>query len=321
MNFYQGVIYLKYLVFFSSVKCKIIFLRKNVMKLCITILVFSSLMFSAIGQTDPQNYLSRIPSLPEKACDMTIIEKSGYSDIINDLNKDITNEIRQLKKEAKSNARDNEEKIKQNMAKQYGLSEADLEKMKNKKNMSEAERKELMQKMMKNSKMPDQKQSMNNFELAAEQKNLIDKISSINNEFNDKLNDLDKTNESAVSDLNSKREPLLTELRSINDGEGGTEQDAIHRKNVLEKIHFAEEQYCGKMTPLYYLLLEERLAVLKSILPDYKRLQEVNSELNKNSTGIEKDIATPGLMELEAIEEYVGLLKSVFKYADYSYGR
>lgn len=282
-------------------------------------MVFSSLMFSATGQSDPQTYISKIPSLPEKACNITGAEKTEYSNILNNLHRDITNEIRQLKKEAKMNAKDNEDKIKQNMAKQYGLSESDLEKMKNKKNMTEAERKELMQKMMKNSKMPDQKQSMNTYELASEQKNLIDKISSINNEFNDKLNDLDKTNESAVAVLNSKREPLLTELRSINDGEGGTEQDAIHRKNVLEKIHFAEEQYCSKMTPLYYSLLDERLVVLKSTLPDYKRLQEVNSELNKNSTGIEKDIAAPGLMELEAIEEYVKLLKSVFKYADYSY--
>jgi len=289
------------------------------MKTCITIVVFSLLIFSAAAQTDPQTYISRIPSLPEKACTMTGAEKTEYSDIISNLHKDITDEIRQLKKEAKTNARDNEDKIKQNMAKQYGLSESDLEKMKNKKNMTEAERKELMQKMMKGSKMPDQKQSKNMYELASEQKNLIDRISSINNEFNDKLNDLDKTNETASAELNSKREPLVTELHSINDGEGGTEQDAIHRKNVLAKIHSVEEQYCSKMTPLYYYLLDERLAVLKSMLPDYKRLQEVNSELNKNSTGIEKDIAAPGLMELEAIEEYVKLLQSVFKYANYSY--
>jgi len=97
---------------------------------------------------------------------------------------------------------------------------------------------------------------------------------------------------SAEQDLKKVKEPLIAELRTINDGEGGTEADSKHRADVLKKIHSAEEKYCNEMTPKYYQILQDRRSSLESLLPDYKRLEEVNAELNKTTTGLANAISS-----------------------------
>jgi hypothetical protein len=280
---------------------------------CTFFLTFTAFSYS---QSDPEDFLSKIPPLPDGACSLDDEERHQYSDNISRLHKDITELIRKLKKEAESNAKNTEDEVKKNMAAQYGLTEADLQKMKNRKNMTEAEKKELMEKMMKagNKNIPDQKKSRNMVELANEQKALLDKLGAINKMFSDKLIELDKKDTLAAGELNKELDPLIKELHSIPDGEGTTDADELRRKNVLLRIADAEKRYCSKMTPPYYEILITRMADVKSSLPDYKRLQEVNSELNKSTTGVQKDIASPRLMELESVEEYIKLRKEVFKY-------
>jgi hypothetical protein len=286
------------------------------MKILFAFTFFLTIATFTYSQSDPEAFLSNIPPLPDEACSLNDEERSQYSDNISRLHKDITEVIRKFKKEAESNAKNTEDEVKKNMAAQYGLTEADLQKMKNRKNMTEAEKKELMEKMMKagNNNIPDQKKSKNMVELANEQKALIDKLGAINKMFSNKLLELDKKDTLATGELNKELDPLIKELHSIPDGEGSTDADELRRKNVLLKISDAEKRYCSKMTPPYFIILKSRVADVKSSLPDYKRLQEVNSELNKSTTGVQKDIAPPRLMELEAVEEYIKLLKEVFKY-------
>ena len=310
-------------------------------------------------QTDPKNYLAKVPSLPNQPCSLTLDQKDNYLEKVNLLSKELQNEIDYRKETVEKNYEESADDMKKNMMKNSGLSDEDIQKIQDKGDLTEDEKRELANKMLKQkanltmndvdklknmsdaerkawgtnygkdqmkkiqsnpeSMKVEQEKNKKSFELAQEQKLLLDKISANDNKFSSQLKELNEIEISEAAKFDQAKQPLIAELRTINDGEGATEADSKHRAEVLKKLHALEENYCNQMTPKYYEILQNRWSSIESLLPDYRRLEEVNAELNKTTTGITNSLSSPGFMEIGAIEGYVSLLKSVFKYCEYSY--
>jgi hypothetical protein len=87
----------------------------------------------------------------------------------------------------------------------------------------------------------------------------------------------------------------------------------------MKEIRMYEMNYCRILSPQLIGIYDESLISLKKFMPDFKRLEEITAEVNKNLTGINKDFSSPGLTELQAVDSYVHLLLNTFKYVKYSY--
>jgi hypothetical protein len=318
-------------------------------------LIVSVLLFSASGfpQKDPQNYIARIPSTPENACSMTKDQKSAYLLKADALYDELTSEIQKMRDDADKNAELLEDEVKSNYQKEYGLSDTDVKKLENDE-MSEKEKEALVDKMMKQKgmdmtmeemkkmknmskeerrayadqkykkemsgmkgKTPDpqkteeNKKNMDNVNLAQEQKMLFEKISADNQKLADKLTELNKKDTLARREMDAKCLPLRKKLYS--------EEEDVDIIAIMREINSYEIKYCNELTPEFHGILKERLNDLKKMMPDLKRLEEVNTALNKAVMKTDKEIYAPGLMQLEAISDYLGLFKNLFKYSNYSF--
>ena len=309
------------------------------------------------SQTSSQEYLSRIPALPSNACSLSDNQKTAFLDKVNNLDDELRDEIKKLESSTKAVYQNSADQVKQNIAKEYGISNDEMQKLSNNQ-MTEEEKRALADKVLKqkanmsmndveslkkmtpeerkawaeaygvkqmanahtnpNANKVDINKAKRTNDLVQEQRSLMDKISKNDNDYLNKFTKLNEIDLTATKELDAKCESLRKELSTINDGEGSTEADTRHYKSVMSKIRNFQIDYCKKLTPLYYKILEDRLATIKTLFPDYKRLEEVNIELDKISAGINNDLSAQGLMQLQAIENYVSELKSAFKYAKYS---
>ncbi len=310
----------------------------------ILILIVNSVLKS---QTAPEKYTAKIPALPQNACSLKGIEKTAFLEKVNKLDEELKSEISPKEKSAEDKYKSSAEQMKQNLSKQYGLSTEDMKKLQSGK-LSESEKRALADKMLqkkanisleeaervgKMSKAgqkawaegysteqmanvqanPDtfkteQNKNMKNYELAKQQSLLIKKIHAADDKYMEQIKELDKKDSIATKELNAKRKPLMDEYANSDNTD-----------EIISKVRTLEHNYCNKLTPEYFKILNDRLITLKRSLPDYEKLEEVNSKLNQSTMGVDKDLSEPGLISLQAIESYVSLLKSAFKYANYTF--
>lgn len=215
--------------------------------------IISSQIFA---QKDPNSFLSKIPALPDNACMLKEEQRAKYITEIDKLHQELNDEISLRKSKIEANAKTGKDQMMNKMAKEYGISDADLQKMKDGKKMTKEEKQALIDKTLKekgnftlkqldkinsDSIQSEKNKNMNTYELAKEQKLLIDKIADMDNQFTNQLKELDEVDTLASRELASALNPLFKEMNSINDGEGGTEADSRHREKVLNQIHEREE--------------------------------------------------------------------------------
>lgn len=289
------------------------------MKTLSTIILSGIFVTFTFAQTDTNVFLSKIPFLPNNPCLMSREQKDKYLDAVDKADQELLNEIDLKEQAIETNINNSQEQIKNHFAKENGLSDADMQKLKNKE-MSEAEKNAMVNKglnekanlsleevkKLKNmskegrqawaeaysteqmltaqanqdSGKTQQINNMNVYELTSEQQLLIQKFSSDKQYFNNQLAELDKENSLE-----------LKELKDVSD-----------------------EEYCNKINLRYYDILNNRLTNIKSTMVDYNRFDELTSELNNATTGINQDASASGVQTLRAIEDYVSKLKSIFKY-------
>ncbi len=312
--------------------------------LVIICILISSMSYS---QKQPEEFLGRIPSLPDGTCSMKRVEKENYLNELSKLHEELKDEIDRRRQTVEDNYAGSEEQMKQNMAKEYGLSQSDMQKLE-KDEMSEEEKQAMINKMvqqktnlsmeelkkLKNMSKEGQKawaeaysteqmanaqadpeaaqkeQSKNKerYELAKEQSQILQRLKALGEKYFHKIQELDKIDSVASIELEQKRKPLMEKIGSVGD-----------ETDIVEAVRAIERDYCGKLTPKYLDIIAERYSDLKKSLPDFYRLEEVNAKLNQITTGIKKDLSSPGLLALEAVDEYVTLLQSCFKYANYTF--
>ena len=316
----------------------------------IAILLFSVLFSKA--QVTPEAFIGLIPGLPNNACRLTESQRNEYLQKVSDVEDQINEVIEKKNEEANVKAEEIEKLTKKNFSSQYGLSEANVEKLNNSADLSEKDEEALIDKAMQEklnmsydeskalSKMSesgqeawgqayaaeqtatgmadsektktDMQKNMTVVELAKEQDLLIKKL---NSPAKQKIADLANEEAALRAKLDTALRPLYEELYKINDGEGATETDLKHRGKVLKEIELQQLIYCDALTPKYYDIMEKWLSKIKSDLPDYYRLEMVSSEMTKRSTGVNKESGSQGLLALQALRDYIYELNSAFKFA------
>jgi hypothetical protein len=314
-----------------------------------TVLAFAS---SAFAQKTPEACLGLVPSLPNQCCSQKQAEKRAYLAGVDESIKQLDAEIQRRLKEANANAKQNQEKMTAGVMAQVGISPADVQKMKNmtpeerkaagkamadkmmqeKYNISleEAEKLKTMSKEgreawakaygteaaanaqanpQQNQAAQDKAKTMQT--QAQEVQALLAKFTAQGSKFRQQIDDLDKDPtamaimEKEIKPLEKKLEPYMGEVHG----------SAVAESERLEAaLTAARLRYCQQLSPKFTAILSNHLAAIKASLPDYKRFEELQAESNKTMTGVDKPLAEPGLMGIQAIEGYVSSLKEIFKY-------
>ncbi len=326
----------------------------------ISVIICFLMITSTAYSQEAYSFFGRIPPLPSDACTMTGEQMKQFRKQVYDLRDDLQKEILKKKKKIKEDVKEAQPQIEKKVAEEYGLSNTDVQKLKQKK-LSQAEKKAIADKALKekigismdeveklkkmskegkkawaegystqqmanltgnadSSKSEEQikrekkmEKDKKFLELADEQKKISDRINASDRKFANKMAELYKKDSIATNELKQQREPLLDK---INSSQGMSEEE---RKELIEEVKRVEDAYCGKMTPLYISILSDCFIDLNKLMPDYKRLEEVTGEINKATTGADKDFTSPGLFQLEAVQSYTSLLLNVFKFTGHTF--
>lgn len=327
------------------------------MKKNLVISVFICYSVIAMSQVTPEAFLGEIPALPANVCDGKLSDKTEYLTRVSDLSDKLKLEISRRKNETEENVKQNEGQMKANMAKKSGLSDAEIARLENGKELTETEKDAMVDRMLQqnhNMSMGDikdmksmseeekkawagkyaagqmadargnpdqvkagQEQAGKTYQLASEQKMLLDKISAREENILKQYTELDHKASVLKVKLDQDINPLQKELSQINDGEGSTQADVEHAQRVLNQIHSFQVRYCEDITPQYHDVLNRNLISVKSALPDYYRLEEITAELTRIQTGVDAEMFRPGLMAMQAVHEYVKKLNEVYKFVLY----
>lgn len=307
---------------------------------------------SALAQRAPEAFLGLVPPLPDQCCSQKQAEKDAYLAKVDAFIKQLDAEIERRRKETDANVKQNEEKMAAGVMAQVGISPADVQKMKNMTPAEqEAAAKAMADKMMqekynisleeaqklktmskegqeawakayeaqaaadaqanpkKNQAAQDKAETMSS--QTRETQKLMAKINVQESKFRQQLDDLDEDPtakaimENEIKPLEKKLEPYSGEVR------GSALQEA---EALSAALRAAQLRYCQQLSPKYNAILSNYLSAIKASLPDYRRLEELQAASIKAMTGVDKTLAEPGLMGIQAIEGYVLLLKDVFKY-------
>jgi hypothetical protein len=111
-------------------------------------LLFLFLIMKSYAQSSPEEYLATIPVIPSDICKMTDNEKSNFLDQVYAYSQKLNKDIGELRREARTNAKNKEDQIKTGALRNAGFSETDINKLKNQKTMSEADKMEMANRMM-----------------------------------------------------------------------------------------------------------------------------------------------------------------------------
>ena len=310
----------------------------------------------ASAQTVFDSYMKRVPALPRDSCNITKTGMESFVQQCSVLGEELGNYIEEIRRKSEEHAEENRGTMENNAMKQvqqqYGMSDEDINKLKNSKNMTDAEKKALanqmvmkqtnmsMEEIQKMSKMseagkkayaeayatetmadaqanpkkyaPDEK-ARSLFNLTNEQQTLNQKISGSMKNTENLYAGIENDPEGKIMlDNMEKWHEKLTMMM----GEVTASEEKIMDK-LSDQIKDEEIKYCDKFTPEYRAVLNQELATLKSLIPDCKRLDEVTQELFKLQTGV--DALPEGLetSSLGLLSAYLDHLKNAYKYKLY----
>jgi hypothetical protein len=328
-------------------------------KLSLVILLTCMLFSNAYPQL-ASSFLANIPDLPKDPCLMTEEQQHEFNNQVNILLKELEEVISPKKKAIEKEAVGSRNEIEKKMVQEYGLSNAELQKLKNKE-LSKEEKKAIADKMLQEktgismeevedlkkmskegkkawaegyatqqmammtpntdgSKSEEQIDMEKNLvknrkmhDLMQEQQVLVNRIAASDKKFAIRMIELEKEDSIASILLKVQLEPLLEKLSE------DPQPTDDERDQIMLVIRRHEKNYCQTLSPQLMDIYDETLISLKKLMPDFKRLEEINADLNKNLIGVNKDLSSPGLFELEAVDSYVHLLLNTFKYVKYSF--
>lgn len=304
------------------------------------------------AQTKTDEFLKRVPSLPVDSCNITEARVESFTEQVSDLYKEIRNEIRQLNNQTKKSAKNSESAAKDaamtQLSQQYGMSQEDLEKMKNAKNLTPAERKDLANKMMlqQTNMSMDEAKSIGNMsdagkkayaesyiteakavseadpmsragnaraenisQLISDQQEIMGRIAAASQKISALYSPIENDpSQQIMIDKINKWKSKWSSLAGVDYGQG-KQMDSLAL--LIKK---EQNKYCDKFTPIYRAAIRQHLAILKSSMPDYLSLGNITLEITKNQSGILLPPETRETQALEAINEYLTKLKDAYKF-------
>lgn len=274
---------------------------------------------------------------------------SAFRSQVNDVREKLTQAIRIENKKNKNQQLS--KNLKAQAAAQSGLSEEELKTASDKKTaQSEKDRlvsksvqsqtgfsMEEMQQVKKMSKADRQKWAMENFgkvtqkeqqkseatepyratngsmaKLAQEQQGIAESLQHYLNRLNEIKKALENTADEQRAVLKNKIAEIEKKYKNVNDGEGGTEEDAKKLREKNRLIRDAKIKFCSKLTPLNIDYIVNYESILKeNILPDLKRQEDINYQIQKMS--VEK-AEKSSFDRLRAVEEYAVALSKAYDY-------
>ncbi|MEI6060249.1 MAG: hypothetical protein WCR72_06040 [Bacteroidota bacterium] len=309
------------------------------------------------AQITANAYLNRAPSIPDKVCQFSGAQQDAFTTSVKELSAVIDEDAENRKKEVSEYADSHQAEMEAGVMRNSGLSQSDIKKAKNGKELSKAEQMELANKMVQqNSNMSldeaknlgkmnkagqeswaqgyaseqmamaqsgsGQNQGANQagknlYELVAEQTDLRNQLTTRENSLRQKYITLDQEAQSEKALLEKELQPLRDELNKINDGEGSTQADVNHAKAVISQIHQRQDRYCEKFTPRLIDFLEQYKANTEAAIPDYDRLEDIQAQVTAAQTNTKPITVGKGLFSIQAVGQYLGFLAEASRYKLY----
>lgn len=310
--------------------------------------------YTANSQLTPEAYIRKIPALPTDTCNASKINVQNFTNQVKSLNEQVLSDTRMRTKQAKANAQTNEAAMKEGamkqMSQQYGMSEEDMNKMRNAKNLTPAEKQAMANKMMMqqtnismdeaknlkktseegkkswaegyaneamatsqtNPKNGDGNSAMEISTLMEEQNTLNLKVTSWEQAIDARYQQLDNDpSGKAMLDKISKWKSEWTAMAGVDYGQG-SKMDSLAIMIRNEQIN-----YCRKFTNQYWIILKEHIANVNTSLPDYRRIEAISGEILEIQTGVTSPEAGSDIMCLESVNRYLDRLRQAYKYKLY----
>jgi len=322
-------------------------------KLVLFLLILAG-TYTTYSQLTPEAYIRKIPALPTDTCNTSKIGIQNFTNQVNSLNEQVQSDARLRTKQAKANAQTNEAAMKEGamkqMSQQYGMSEEDMNKMRNAKNLTPAEKQAMANKMMmqqtnismdeaKNLKKTSEEgkkawaegyaneamatsqtnpktdggnSAMNISTLMEEQNTLNLKVTSWEQAIDARYQQLDNDpSGKAMLDKISKWKSEWTAMAGVDYGQG-SKMDSLASMIRNEQI-----DYCRKFTSQYWIILKEHIANVNNSLPEYRRIEAISGEILEIQNNVTSPDAGSDIMCLESVIRYLDRLRQAYKYKLY----
>ncbi len=309
----------------------------------------------SLAQTRTADYLKKLPVLPKDSCNITRVAAEDFKSAVAGLQKQLKEELHAINKRVDTHMKANEGNARDNAMKQmsemYGISQADLEKMKNSKNMSAAEKQALANKMMsqQTNMTMDDAQSIGKMSEAGKkayaEAYATEAIATHQADPNQEARNRNAQSmyqsvisqqaaNSKISEITNKIAALYTPLESDPERQKMLDRmDAWHNKRMsMTGIDYGQGKqmdslalliknekiaYCNKYTPKYRAALRKHLEIIKSSIPDYQNLGNISAEAIKAQSGIEMPAEGREIPALGAIDGYLEKLEAAYQYKLY----
>jgi len=322
------------------------------MKKIMFFLIAATFTLAAGAQRISNGYLMKIPALPADSCNVTRAGVERFTQQVSALAGQLKDEIdtlnRTVNRHMKANEGSAQERAMKQMSQQYGMSQSDIEKMKNSKNMTAEEKQAFANKMMsqqtnmtvdeaKNlgkmseagrkayaeayvteamaTSQADPKQQAQNdalksqYYLVNSQQATVKKLSAIEQNISALYSPIEADPErQKMLDRIGQWNNKIMSMTGIDYGQG-KEMDSLAVLIKNEQI-----AYCNKFTPRYRAALRKHLELLKTSMPDYQSLGKITAEVTKVQTGIEMPAGGTEIPALKAIDAYLNALQDAFDY-------
>lgn len=310
--------------------------------------LFSVQIYSQTGAY----FYSRLPNLPGAVCLVDTAFRGQFTRLLGSVSKQLDEVYSKKKKEVQKEADELKPEMEKKLAKDSGLSDADIQKLKNK-NISKEEKKKIADKMLQNKanismeeierlkkmskegkeawaeaystevmanmqsgdsvKTEDQinmeKELETNYklnELVKEQKLILDRIHAIDKKYANRMEELRKEDSIQTVILEAKLEPLRKQLLNYPTKE--------QQKSIYQEMAQHYLSYCNKLSPMNINMIADAKNSLEPLLPEYDRLEELNTEINKIMLGAKDGLNSPGLMQLGAVKSLIDIMAGAYSY-------
>jgi hypothetical protein len=278
-----------------------------------TVYFTSFLLFTLLGmaQVRPEGYIGLLPAIPSDVCGMSKTQQDEYLAKVADLSQQVKDELKRRDDNLNANAESKKDAAMQYAAGQQGISQADLEKIKNGK-MTQSEMQALAGKMVQQQMasvgQPNSgKLQKDNrlYELTTAQKNLNDSLNSIITEFHKAFDAIENDPE---------REKMLDNIDKLKAEIGQTMGLGSNSSNELsDRLEKEKIKYCNTFSSKFLSILRRYESFTKSSLPAYYRLEAISNRLTEIQAGIPYS-TEPGGMGIGSVKRYLTQLSGIFGY-------
>jgi len=326
------------------------------MKKIAFILIALSIALMTSAQTVFDSYMKRVPPLPRDSCNISKANAESFVQQVSALIDELTNDIEERNRKSDEYAEENRGAMEDNAMKQvqqqYGMSEEDINKMKNSKSMTDAEKQEMANKMVMQQTNMSMSEIQNMSKMSEAGKKAYaeayateamasaqaDPKKYTPDKNSGKLYSLTNEQQALNQKITAGQQKIVNMYAAIeNDPEGKAMLDKIskwsakltsmmgevsdYEAHVMDSIGGLitkeEIKYCNKFTPRYRAVLKQDLANLKASIPDCNRLDEVSGELMKLQTGVDAPPESKEASSLGILNAYLDHLKNAYKYKLY----